>query len=106
MLAEYFVTVVCVNVRSLGAHSADVAKDFVFACTTVLCFTETWMDPTGPYEVDGYRYISAAKRSDNRAAGMVIYVKREVQAKDVFLVREVYEYGEASTGRLGSVVFV
>ncbi|XP_072142204.1 uncharacterized protein [Dermacentor andersoni] len=94
MLAEYFVTVGCVNVRSLGAHSLDVAKDFVLTNTTVLCFTETWMDRKPPYDIDGYHCISAAKRSDNRAAGVAIYVKREVQAEDVFLVQRVYEYGE------------
>ncbi|XP_065304810.2 uncharacterized protein [Dermacentor albipictus] len=104
MLAEYFVTVGCVNVRSLGAHSLDVAKDFVLANTTVLCFTETWMDRKPPYDIDGYRCISAAKRSDNRAAGVAIYVKREVQAEDVFLVQRVYEYGEVCAVRLGSVV--
>lgn len=66
-LAEYFVPVGCANVRSLGAHGADVSKDFVLAQTIVLCSTETWMDPKSPYEVDGFRCISAAKRSDTRA---------------------------------------
>ncbi|KAK8761266.1 hypothetical protein V5799_027466 [Amblyomma americanum] len=87
MLAEYFVTMGCVNERSRGALSLDVAKDFVLANTTVLCFTEAWMDRKSPYDIDRYHCISAAERCDNSAAGVAINVKREVQAEDVFLVQ-------------------
>lgn len=104
MLAAHFVTVDCVNVRSLGAQNADVASDLILTNTTALCFTETWMDPNYPCDVDGYRCISAAKRSYNRAAGVAIYVKRDVQAEAVSLVQQVYECGEVCAVRLGSVV--
>lgn len=62
------------------------------------------MDPNYPCDVDGHRCISTAKRSDNRAAGVAIHVKREVQADAVSLVQQVYDCGEVCAVRLGSVV--
>lgn len=85
-------------------HNADVASDFILTNTTALCFTDTWMDPNYPCNVDEYCCISAAKCLHNRVVGVARYVKREVQVEAVFLVQQVYECGEVCAIRLGNVV--
>ncbi|XP_040078914.1 uncharacterized protein LOC120850477 [Ixodes scapularis] len=69
-------SVAALNVRSLPAHSKDVHHDPVLRHASVLCFSETWMDPKQAVEIMDYQYCCGVSREHNRAAGVAIYVRK------------------------------
>ncbi|XP_040357685.2 uncharacterized protein LOC120841632, partial [Ixodes scapularis] len=69
-------SVAALNVRSLPAHSKDVHHDPVLRHASVLCLSETWMDPKQAVEIMDYQYCCGVSREHNRAAGVAIYVRK------------------------------
>ncbi|XP_040064100.2 ATP-dependent DNA helicase PIF1-like [Ixodes scapularis] len=73
-------SVAALNVRSLPAHSKDVHHDPILRHASVLCLSETWIDPKQAVEIMNYQYCCGVSREHNRAAGVTIYVRKDHKA--------------------------
>lgn len=63
-----------INVQSLHAHTSDIATNPVLRQTTIMAFSETWMDDqTQPVEIQGFKCISRFRRQNVQAGGVAIY---------------------------------
>ncbi|XP_042146305.1 uncharacterized protein LOC120843399, partial [Ixodes scapularis] len=71
-------SVAALNVRSLPAHSKDVHHDPILRHASVLCLSETWMDPKQAVEIMDYQYCCGVSREQNRAAGVAIYYLKKL----------------------------
>ncbi|KAM7285233.1 uncharacterized protein ISCGN_032191 [Ixodes scapularis] len=87
-------SVAALNVRSLPAHSKDVHHDPILRHASVLCLSETWMDPKQAVEIMDYQYCCGVSREHNRAAGVAIYVRKGLSAVPIEIFGTSDEVGE------------
>ena len=83
-LSDSHVTISLLNVRSINAKMPDILCDDNLKCASVLCFCETWLNPShvSPQLSNGHTILRCDRQSDNNKGGVLIGVDPNITASN------------------------
>ena len=77
-------TIAYANVLSLSGNFVDASIELKEYSRGIMCFTETWLDPSYPHallQVDGYRPVFCHDRVGKRGGGVAVYASAALAVK-------------------------
>ena len=90
-LPDFYVTITLLNVRSINAKVQDIMKDKMLKYASVLCFCETWLNPSQPDPklLDNHTVMRTDRDANNSKGGVMMSIdntKHPVKMYTVSLV--------------------
>ena len=84
LLSDSHITISLLNVRSINAKMPDILCDDNLKCASVLCFCETWLNPShvSPQLSNGHTILRCDRQSDNNKGGVLISVDPNITASN------------------------
>ena len=75
-LPDFYVTIKLLNVRSINAKVQDIVKDKMLKYASVLCFCETWLNPSQPDPklLDNHTVMRTDRDANNSKGGVMMSI--------------------------------